>query len=377
MSNYKDGLTLPSDDIMKERALRIFSKLAEPVDAILIMSGEEPLLDVAFYYATGASAGLFEGCPAILWPDGRVQVLTSKLEETSARASSAEVSVWATAAEREDLLKETLRGVRTVGVNGPGITYGSLKTVEKSVPGVRFVDVGSAVLGARIVKDEREIETIREACNIASRVADQIPSMLVEGTTEYEMGAEIAYQMQRMGASGVSFETIAAFGPGSAEPHYVPGSKKLNKGEPALFDFGCKYRMYCSDITRTYFLGRVPEKFERMYEVVLEAQRRALETVRAGATGTEVDAAAREHIDSTEFKGRLIHSTGHGLGLSVHDGGRMAPNIDLILEENMVMTVEPGVYIPGLGGIRIEDNVRVTRDGCEMLTSAKKELTVV
>lgn len=362
---------------MKERAQRIFSRLTEPVDAILLINAEEPLQDAAFYYATGLTAGLFEECPAILWPDGRVQLITSRLEETTARTSRADVAVFATMAERDALLSEALKGVGRLGVNGPGITYANVKAAQRAAPEARVVDVGKAIQAARIVKDEREVEAIRQACRIASRVADDIPALLTDGVTETEVGAEIGYRMQKLGATSVSFETIAAFGPGSAEPHYLPGQRRLLAGEPALFDFGCKYDRYCSDITRTFFRGPVPERFERIYQVVLEAQQKALDTIRAGVAGRDVDAAARSHIDRSGFPGGLIHSTGHALGLSVHDGGRMAPNSDLVLEENMIMTVEPGIYLPGVGGVRIEDDVRVTKDGYEMLTSADKRLRVV
>ena len=359
------------------RVQRIFSRIEEPVDAILLMSSEEPLLDVSFFYATGIKGGLFEECPVILWPDGKLQLIASRLEETSARTSSAEISVFANRAERDALLAKALRGVGRLGINAPGITHANAMLVKKAVPHVQLTDVGDAVKAARLVKDEEEIKAIRKACEIASKVGDEIPSILKEGIGESEMGAELAYRMQRLGATSVSFETIAAFGAGSAEPHYLPGDRKLRPGEPALFDFGCKYDRYCSDITRTYFLGSVPKKFERVYQVVLEAQQKALEVIRAGAKGRDVDAAAREHIELSGFPGGLIHSVGHGLGLSVHDGGRMAPNDDLVLEENMVMTVEPGIYIPGEGGVRIEDDVRVTKDGYEMLTSADKRLRAV
>lgn len=362
---------------MKERVLRIFSNLAEPVDAILLMNDQEPMADAGFFYAAGVESGLFEECPAILWPDGRVQLLTSRLEETSARASSADIQVFFSSAEREALLQEALKGVKRLGINGPGITCRGMRAVEKAVPEARFVDVEQAIGRARMIKGRKEVENIREACRIASRVADQIPDFLRLGMPEYEAAAEIGYRMQKMGASSVSFDTIAAFGPGSAEPHYVPGDRRLEAGDPALFDFGCKYRRYCSDITRTFLAAYQEKQARRMYEVVLEAQRRAIGAVRAGVAGSDVDAAARSYIDSTEFKGRLIHSTGHGLGLNVHDGGRLAPNIDLVLEENMIMTVEPGVYLPGVGGVRIEDDVRVTKDGCEVLTSAKRELRVI
>lgn len=362
---------------MKERVLRIFSKLSAPVDAILLVNEEEPLLDASYFYATGATAGLFEHCPVVLYPDGRVTLITSALEETSARSTTADVWPYTRPQERDELLRKALHGVTTLGINGPGISYYHSQAVREIVPGIELLDVGRAISDARMVKSREEIETIRSACRIASTVADQIPDIIALGMAEYEAGAEIGYRMQRLGASSVSFETIAAFGPGSAEPHYVPGDRRLGVGDPALFDFGCKYRRYCSDITRTFFASTVDERFHRMYEVVLEAQRRAIAEVRAGAQGSDVDRAARSFIDSTEFRGGLIHSTGHGLGLNVHDGGRLAPAVDLTLEENMVFTVEPGIYLPGIGGIRIEDDVVVTKGGCEMLTTASKDLTVI
>jgi Xaa-Pro dipeptidase len=362
---------------MKQRALRIFSKLAEPVDAILLVNEEDPMTDASFFYVTGATSGLFEQCPALVWPDGKVQLISSKLEETSARSTSADIAVFANSAERSKLLAEALKGVKRLGINGPGISYRWSQEAAKVAPGAEMVNVEEAIGAARMVKDAKEIEAIRQACRIASQVGDEIPEFVKVGVKEYEAGAEIAYRMQKKGASSVSFETISAFGPHSAEPHYSPGDRRLKEGEPALFDYGCKFNRYCSDITRTVFAGHVDKKFERIYGVVLEAQRRAIAEVRAGAKGTAVDAAARSYIDSTEFTGALIHSTGHGLGLNVHDGGRLAPNMDLTLEENMVVTVEPGVYVPGLGGVRIEDDVRVTKSGCEVLTTAEKELRVI
>lgn len=363
--------------MMKDRILRIFSKLNEPVDAILLVNDEEPIADASFFHATGATSGLFEHCPAILYPDGRSTLITSRLEETSARSTSAEVLPYFTTAERTELMRSALKGVDRLGINGLGITYHWVKEIESVAPGAQLVDVEEAVTTARLVKDVQEIETMREACLIASRVAEEMPDLVHIGMTEYEAAAEIGYRMQKLGASGVSFETIASFGAASAEPHHSPGNDRLKEGDAALFDFGCKVRRYCSDITRTYFAGRADDRLMRMYEVVREAQRRAIAAVRVGAKGQDVDAAARSYIDSTEFKGSLIHSTGHSLGINVHDGGRLAPTVDITLEENMVFTIEPGVYVPGFGGIRIEDDVVVKKDGCELLTTAGREPKVI
>lgn len=240
-----------------------------------------------------------------------------------------------------------------------------------------FVDVWKAIEKARIVKDADEIERLREACRIASRVGDEIPSFLKPGMAEFEAAAEVGYRMQKLGASAPSFPTDASFGANAAEPHHSPGGDRIKKGQTALFDYGALYRRYGSDVTRTYFMGSASKRQREMYEIVRLAQQAGIDAIQAGVNGKEVDAAARRIIDDSPFKGLFIHSLGHGIGLSVHDGGRMAQGVDLILEENMVLTVEPGVYVRGEGGVRIEDDIRVTKQGCELLTSGSRELKVV
>ncbi|NYT11217.1 MAG: aminopeptidase P family protein [Methanomassiliicoccales archaeon] len=362
---------------MKSRVERIFQQLGEGIDAVIFMNATEPNIDLSFFYITGAESGIFEGCSSIIWPDGRMELIVSELEETSSRRVSAEIKTFKTTEQRAELLKESLNGVKTLGINGAALTYGNLKKLKETVPDFTEVDISKTVEMVRMIKDEEEVERIRKACQIASRVADDIPNFLKEGMRESEVGAEISYRMQRLGASGPSFDMIAAFGENSAEPHYLAGDRPLNRGEVALFDFGALYRKYCSDITRTFFAREASEKQERIYELVRDANELALTTIRAGIPAKEADAAARELIDSTEFKGRFIHSLGHGLGLSVHDGGSMSPVTDIVLQENMILTVEPGIYIPGFGGVRIEDDVRITKEGCEVLTNASKELMVI
>ena len=169
-----------------------------------------------------------------------------------------------------------------------------------------------------------------------------------------------------------------AFGKNSAEPHYIAGNSKLARGDFVLMDFGAQYKRYRSDITRTYFCGEPSEKQRRMYEVVAEAQRRGLNAIRAGVKASEPHIAAAEYIDSTEFKGLFTHGLGHGLGLATHDGGGLNPRAEnVVLEEGMVLTVEPGVYVPGLGGVRIEDDIVVRKDGPEILTGASRDIIVV
>jgi Xaa-Pro dipeptidase len=362
---------------MKERVKWIFSNCPEELDAIVIMNAEEPLLDVAFPYVTGTKVGLFEGCLGVITPDGVSTIITSALEESSARAGRAEVLVYSSLKEFNEVATSFLSRFRTVGFNAHGITHANYLELKGLADDARLLDVSSGLQAARQIKDREEIDRVRRACRIVSRVADEIPNFLRRGMKEHEAAAEIEYRMTKGGASGTAFGTNASFGPNSAEPHYVAGDAVLREGDTALFDFGCKVEGYCSDLTRTFFVGEVRDWQRRMYQVVQEAHMAALKVIRAGVNGKDVDAAARSVINASEFKDLMVHSTGHGLGLSVHDGGRMSINLDFPLREGMVMTVEPGVYIAGKGGVRIEDDVLITAEGYEMLTDAERDLKVI
>jgi len=357
---------------MATKHKKIFLALKDDVEAVVLMNGTEPNIDQSFFYATGVMNGIFEGCAAVVWPN-KVEVLTSSLEELSARQAGVHAVVFNTAKEEADLLKKKLKGLRRVGINSDELTHANYKFIRKCSKGARLVNVSKAIHKARMIKDSEEIGRIKKACEIASKAANDIPDLVSAGDAETEAAAEINHCMMRLGASGPSFETNASFGPATAEPHYVPGPKKLRKGQLALFDFGAVYRRYVSDITRTFVCSKPTVKQNRMYEVVLEAQLAAIDAVRSGASGKSVDKAARDIIDRSEFKGRFIHGTGHGIGLSVHDPGSISRLRKQTLEEGMVMTIEPGVYVKGLGGVRIEDDVLVTKSGCRILTSASKD----
>lgn len=362
---------------MNSKVKRIFSNVSEEIDAILILNDVEPNIDSTFFYVTGLDSGIFEGSCLILWPDGSTELISSKLEEGSARSAFQNFKIFEKTAERNKMIEESLRGINRIGLNFSSLTVKNYKEINKLLDEAEKVDVSSAIEKTRLVKELDEIEKIRKACRIVSAVADEIPNFLTEGITEYEAAAEISYRMQKMGATSPSFDPIISFGSNSAEPHHLSSDNKLSIGHCTLFDFGAKYKRYCSDITRTYFFGRPLFEFEEMYEIVLEAQQSAIDMMRAGIMARDVDARARKIIDSTCYKGKFVHSLGHSIGLAVHDGGRISQDNDLVLEENMVFTIEPGIYVSGKGGIRIEDNVRVTKDGCEILTTARRELLVI
>ena len=311
------------------------------LDAVVVLNATEPFLDSAYWYLTGCSSGTFEGARAVVLSDGSLHVFVSVLEEEAASAGAGDV--------------EWLKGVTDAAVS----------------------DASAAISETMAVKDDAEIAEISAACAISSRVASEIPGMLREGVTEAEVASEMDIRMLRYGGSGNAFETIAAFGPASSEPHHRPGSYALRRGDAALFDFGSKHGLYCSDLTRTVFLGDPPDVLRRAYDVVLEAQRAGIACIRAGAPAKDADLAARAVIDASEFKGRFIHSFGHGIGMNVHEPVSLSPKSEQVLRAGNVVSAEPGVYLPGIGGIRIEDTVLVTEDGCRILTDYDHSLTVV
>ena len=358
---------------MATKEKRLFELLKDKVDAVVFMNATEPNLDRSFFYVTGITSGLFEECVAIASPRA-VEVLSSALEETSARKAGVRVTVFKRRADLRMILEKKLRRYDTIGLNFSELTHANFKFISGAAKGVKIVDVSEEVRSARKIKDFDEIGRIARACRIASRVADDIPDLVSPGDTETSAAAEVNYAMMFAGAEAPAFETNASFGPATAEPHYVPGTRRLKKGQLALFDFGAMFRRYVSDITRTFVCGSPSARHRRMYEVVLEAQLAAIDAVEDGVTGKAVDAAARDVIDRSEFKGRFIHSTGHGLGISVHDPGSVSMHLDETLRTGMVVTIEPGVYVKGFGGVRIEDDVLVTKGGCRVLTSASKEL---
>lgn len=343
------------------------------VDAIIISTATKPFIDQTFYYITGYTEGIFESSSCILFPDYTCEIVIPWLEEESARKGSLPVHVFKTNDERKDAIKTLLLKKRRIGVNAEELTYKNLLELKEWLKDAELIDVSEAVRKARLVKDKKEIELLRKACKIASETADEIPNYIHEGIKEYEVAAELSYIMQKKGAVGPSFTIVSSFGARTAEPHYIGGEQRLKKGDFILLDFGALYKRYRSDITRTYILGKATEKHLDMYEKVLEAQRIGMQEIRAGIKGGDAHNTVERFINSTDYKGCFTHSLGHSIGLSVHDGGVLHPRMDLILEDNMVFTVEPGIYVSGFGGVRIEDNIVVKRDGAEVLTDAKKD----
>lgn len=268
-------------------------------------------------------------------------------------------------------------GLKRVAYEPSYMTVDVLTALESAYSG-ELVPVADLVTRLRLWKDLEEIERIRSASLLAEGVLADVIEEAHAGMLERELAARIEYEFKKRGASGASFDTIALFGSRSSLPHGQPGDKPLESGDIVLLDFGCRRDGYCSDLTRTYSFGTITGHwFDSIYAITLEAQRRALAAVRPGVTGREVDAVARDHISSAGYGANFGHGLGHGVGIEIHEAPRLNPESDTVLEEGMVVTVEPGIYLPGRGGVRIEDLVVVTKDGCEVLTQSSKELRIL
>jgi Xaa-Pro dipeptidase len=360
---------------MKQRIQSIFSHCKTPVDVILLKNASYPFVDENFFYVSGLEQGLFEGCAAVLRPDGSLDILVSELEAESARHAQANLVVYKTKDQYPMELKRLIPQGTTIGINTSGLLYQEYCSLKELFPQVTFTDVSSGFSQSRLLKDTEEIQRIKQACTIADETLTALPDIIYDGMSESELAAEINYSLQTLGAEKPAFDTISSFGKNTTEPHYSHGETTLRDGDCIICDFGACYKKYNSDITRSFHCGKATDQQMKMYETVLHAQQIAFDAIRPGVRASDVHEAVLSYIESTAFKGRFIHSTGHGLGLAVHDGPGFAPGNTMELKERMVLTVEPGVYLPGLGGVRIEDDVLITKNGMELLTKSPREFT--
>jgi Xaa-Pro aminopeptidase len=267
---------------------------------------------------------------------------------------------------------------RRIGFDPGQLTVAQHREATKATKGRRtWKPVPGLVGNLRMRKDLAELSAMRRAAFLADEVMQAAARMLKPGVRELEVAAEIEYQMKNRGATGVAFETIVAFGERAALPHARPTAKRLRKNELVVLDLGAILAHYCSDITRTYFVGRASSRVRGWYLAVLEAQGAAIAAVRNGASCGEIDAAARNVLQGHRLDRHFIHSTGHGLGLEVHEDPRVARGQTKLLEPGNVVTVEPGVYFPGVGGIRIEDDVAVHENRTEVLTRVSRDFTEI
>lgn len=264
-----------------------------------------------------------------------------------------------------------------VGLEADSFSVADLRRLRSLFRGIRFLPTVGQVEGLRAVKDRPEIDVIRQAVGITDRVFDKILSILRPGMRELDLAAEISYWHRRFGAEADAFEPIVAGGPRGAFPHAGATRSRIKKNQLLTIDLGCRFEGYHSDLTRTVAVGNVNRERRKMYQVVLDAQRRAMDAVTAGIHARALDRVARDSITAAGLGKYFSHALGHGVGLSVHELPRVSALSDEVLRMGNVITVEPGVYVPGHGGVRIEDVVVVDRNGPRVLSNSPRSMIVL
>lgn len=356
---------------MSERLNRIRTAMQERGLEGLVVSRPENRL-----YLTGftgsAGWGLITADSAWLVTDFRYveQAQSQAPDFTPVKASAAHYATLA------GLLGQA--GVRNLGFEGDFLTFDEYGLYDKHMDGVELRSATGLVEELRVIKDLREQEAMQQAAAIADQAWSQIQPLIKPGVTERQLALELEITMKRLGARDLAFDIIVASGVRSSLPHGVASEKVIERGDLVTFDFGAKFQAYCSDMTRTVAVGEISPKQQEIYEIVLEAQRRGVSACRPGMTGQELDEVCRSYITQHGYGDAFGHGTGHGVGLQIHEGPRVNMRAEReILKPGMVVTIEPGIYLPGWGGVRIEDMVLVTEGGCRSFSQSSKELTVL
>ncbi|MBN8209630.1 aminopeptidase P family protein [Bacillus sp. NTK071] len=264
-----------------------------------------------------------------------------------------------------------------VAIEKETLSYGRTEEVTTRYPSVTFTNAEEKLNELRLIKDDKELEILRKAASLADFGVETGVKALSEGCTEMEVLATIEYELKKKGIREMSFSTMVLFGEKAGQPHGNPGDRKLKRGDLVLFDLGVVLDGYCSDITRTVAYQKVNEKQKEIYDVVLNAQLQTLEISKPGTRLGDLDKTARQVITEAGYGDHFPHRIGHGIGIDVHEYPSMSENNDSLLVEGMTYTIEPGIYLPKVGGVRIEDDVLVTNSGYETLTKYPKELQII
>ena len=346
----------------------MYGTLFEKNDAVIVFGNSNR------YYLTGTDTSF--GC-VLLLPDAKV-FYTDFRYEIAAKRSADGCEVVITSPEKlYGLLADRLAsaGAKNVGYEDDVMTVAAFKELKKQLGKYNFRSVSAELAKLRSIKTEEEIEKMKKAQSVTERALSAVLPLLKTGVTEREISAELTYRFLKLGADGAAFDNIVAFGENSSDCHHIAGDRKLERGDVVLFDIGAKADGYCSDMTRSFVYGEASEDVAEIYDLVLTAQRNVLGFLRAGMTGREADAIAREYFRANGFEREFGHSLGHGVGIDIHEGPRLSAGNYDELPENCVVTVEPGLYLEKFG-IRIEDMVVVKKDGIENLTNFAKSIII-
>ncbi|MDP9404621.1 MAG: Xaa-Pro peptidase family protein [Actinomycetota bacterium] len=364
---------LPAMDVAG-RVHRLRQRLGEAgCEALLVTT----LTNIRYLTGFSGSAALLLVLPdgMVLSTDGRYK--SQSAEQLALGGVEARIEIGKLT-EQQQAMSAAAKGIARLGLEAGNVTWARQRAFAVDwFPGAELVPTEGLVEELRRVKDAGELARMRTAARIADEALAQEAPRLAEGVTEAEFALALDVAMRRLGASGNSFETIVASGPNGAKPHARPTGRRIEAGELVVVDFGAVVDGYCSDMTRTLCVGQPATAMRgRMVEVVAEAQRAGVAAVRAGRAAVEVDEACREVIADAGWGEAFLHSTGHGVGLDIHEAPAVSTTSGDTLSTGYVVTVEPGVYLPDHGGVRIEDTLVVTETGCEPLTNAPKDLVI-
>lgn len=352
-----------------QKRIRRMQKLLGPSAEAAIVADAENLRYLCGF--TG-SEGL------LLVTENRVFFLTDTRYTTQARQEVTATDLITFRDKTAELARIVKKNaVRAVCFDARRLAVAQLWQWETALDGVRFVDESAAFEDLRLLKDGAELRLLAGAARIAAQSLAATLACIRPGMSEIEVAAELEYRMRKNGSTGPAFPTIVASGPRSALPHGVASARRLRRGDILLIDYGCVYEGYCSDETCTFFLGEPTARQRRLYGVVKKAHDLALAALAPAVPLAQVDAAARDYIAAQGFGRRFGHGTGHGLGLCVHESPSVSQRSRAAARRGMVVTIEPGVYLPGWGGVRIEDTAAVTSGGCRVLTKTDKALRII
>lgn len=339
------------------------------VDALLITSYANR------FYATGfpSSAGT-----AVILPDKQVFMTDSRYIEAAERIEGFDILMTDAENRRDDIVNRLIgeHGIKRLGVEDESLSAAEFDRLEKALK-CELAGIGGALLELRSSKEQWEIEAMRKAQGIAELALEETLKIIKPGVTENNITAELIYRMLLGGAEKVSFEPIVVSGANSSMPHGQPSDKRIEPGDFVTMDFGCVYGGYCSDMTRTVAVGHATDEMRKVYQTVLEAQLAGIAAAKAGIVGSEIDSAGRRVIEQAGYGEYFGHSFGHSLGIEIHELPNAAPSEKRIMPAGAVVSAEPGIYLPGKFGVRIEDVIVLKENGCENLTGAKKDLIIL
>ncbi|MBU1197331.1 Xaa-Pro peptidase family protein [Candidatus Micrarchaeota archaeon] len=353
---------------MNPQLKTIWNQLPDSTEGILLLNeGKE---DANFFYCTGITEGMFDGSAAWITRNC-IHVFTPRLDAELAKkqlGNHISISVYGPGNGFSKLLRERIGKPESVAYNDAVLPVKSLHFLQRLLPKTQWIPASNTFQKIRSIKTPQEIRRIQKAIRWSEKALQNILDQrtLKSGVREFEAVAALEYEMRKLG-SEPAFPTIFAFGKNAAQPHHPPGVKRLQPRECVLIDFGARYQKYCADISRSFVLGPPSAKQKRMYSIVEKAQSKAKTAVHEGVNARFVHQLVEKEINATEFRNRFNHATGHSLGLEVHDGLVLSTD-SFDLKKGMVFTLEPGVYVPGVGGVRIEDDVEVTKNGFRQLT---------